>query len=98
MLRLDSPRFYNIFVPLEGEPISASMLNKSIETAQKRIEQRNYTIRKHTLEYDDVMNKQRQEIYTFRNDLLHTEDPSLIAVEVLEYVCTREPSAISQPV
>ena len=50
------------FRPPEGEPISARMLNKSIETAQKRVEQRNYTMRKHTLEYDDVMNKQRQEI------------------------------------
>ncbi len=64
LLRLfASPRLTSIlqkFRPPEGEPISASMLNKSIETAQKRIEQRNYTIRKHTLEYDDVMNKQRQ--------------------------------------
>jgi preprotein translocase subunit SecA len=94
LLRLfASPRLTSIlqrFRPPEGEPISASMLNKSIETAQKRIEQRNYTIRKHTLEYDDVMNKQRQEIYTFRNDLLHAEDTSQIAVDVLESVCARE--------
>lgn len=90
LLRLfASPRLTAIiqrFRPPEGEPISASMLNKSIETAQKRIEQRNYTIRKHTLEYDDVMNKQRQEIYAFRNDLLHVEDPTPIAIEVLEKV------------
>jgi preprotein translocase subunit SecA len=43
----------------KDEPISAKVLNKSIETAQKRVEQRNYQMRKHTLEYDDVMNKQR---------------------------------------
>lgn len=91
LLRLfASPRLTAIlqrFRPPEGEPISASMLNKSIETAQKRIEQRNATIRKHTLEYDDVMNKQRQEIYAFRNELLHVEDPTDIAVDILERVC-----------
>lgn len=93
LLRLfASPRLTAViqrFRPPEGEPISASMLNKSIETAQKRIEQRNYTIRKHTLEYDDVMNKQRQEIYAFRNDLLHIEDPTPIAIEVLERVAAK---------
>lgn len=92
LLRLfASPRMTAIlqkFRPPEGEPISAGMLNKSIETAQKRIEQRNYVIRKHTLEYDDVMNKQRQEIYGFRNDVLHEEDIETLAVELLESVCT----------
>jgi len=77
------------FRPPEGEPISASILNKSIETAQKRIEQRNYMIRKHTLEYDDVMNKQRQEIYSFRNDLIHTDNTIAIAEEVLDTLCMR---------
>jgi preprotein translocase subunit SecA len=71
------------FRPPEGEPISAPILNRSIETAQKRIEQRNYTIRKHTLEYDDVMNKQRQEIYAFRGELLAAEKPIDLAREVL---------------
>ncbi|MES2273699.1 MAG: preprotein translocase subunit SecA [Chlamydiota bacterium] len=74
------------FRPPEGEPISAKVLNKSIETAQKRVEQRNYTMRKHTLEYDDVMNKQRQEVYSFRNDLLTAEQPIQIAEELLEAV------------
>lgn len=91
LLRLfASPRLTSIlqkFRPPEGEPISASMLNKSIETAQKRIEQRNAAIRKHTLEYDDVMNKQRQEIYTFRNDILHTNDIEGLAINLLESVC-----------
>jgi preprotein translocase subunit SecA len=84
-----SPRitaFLQRFRPPEGEPITAKVLNKSIETAQKRVEQRNYQIRKHTLEYDDVMNKQRAEIYTFRNDVLKTEDPLVIAQEVIESV------------
>lgn len=74
------------FRPPEGEPISAGILNKSIETAQKRIEQRNSTIRKHTLEYDDVMNKQRQEIYNFRGEVLHTKDPVSLAKELVETV------------
>jgi len=88
LLRLfSSPRMTALlqrFRPPEGEPISAGMLNRSIETAQKRVEQRNYTIRKHTLEYDDVMNKQRQEIYAFRNELLETEDPIALAHEILD--------------
>lgn len=91
LLRLfASPRMTAIiqrFRPPEGEPISAGILNKSIETAQKRIEQRNYVIRKHTLEYDDVMNKQRKEIYAFRNDVLHSEDIEPVAVDLLESVC-----------
>lgn len=91
LLRLfASPRLTSVlqrFRPPEGEPISASMLNKSIETAQKRIEQRNAAIRKHTLEYDDVMNKQRQEIYAFRNDVLHTKDIEGLAIHLLESVC-----------
>jgi preprotein translocase subunit SecA len=74
--------------PPEGEAISAPILNRSIETAQKRIEQRNFSIRKHTLEYDDVMNKQRQEIYTFRNSVLHDEDIfSLIFFDILHPLC-----------
>ncbi len=85
-----SPRitkFLQRFRPPEGEPITAPVLNKSIETAQKRVEQRNYQMRKHTLEYDDVMNKQRGEIYAFRNDILHHADSILIAKDVLKNVC-----------
>lgn len=85
-----SPRitaFLQRFRPPEGEPISAKVLNKSIETAQKRVEQRNYTMRKHTLEYDDVMNKQRKEVYSFRNEVLHTKDCLPLAEEILRDVC-----------
>lgn len=93
LLRLfASPRLTSIlqrFRPPENEPISAGILNKSIETAQKRVEQRNYVIRKHTLEYDDVMNKQRQEVYAFRNDVLRVDDIEPLAVELLETVCSQ---------
>ena len=85
-----SPRitlFLQRFRPPEGEAISAKVLNKSIETAQKRVEQRNYTMRKHTLEYDDVMNKQRAEIYAFRNEVLRTEETLELAKEILEELC-----------
>jgi preprotein translocase subunit SecA len=87
-----SPRMTSLlqrFRPPEGEPISANMLNKSIETAQKRVEQRNYSIRKHTLEYDDVMNKQRKEVYAFRNDLLRTDTPLTIAEDLIHAVVTK---------
>ncbi len=78
--------FLQKFRPPEGEPIAAPILNRSIETAQKRIEQRNFSMRKHTLEYDDVMNKQRQEVYNFRNEVLFHENPLKVACQVLEDV------------
>lgn len=86
-----SPKLTSVlqrFRPPEGEPISAGILNKSIETAQKRVEQRNYVIRKHTLEYDDVMNRQRQEVYAFRNEILHRADILELAKEVLRHTCS----------
>ena len=58
----------------EGEPIQAGLLNRSIETAQRKVEQRNFSIRKRTLEYDDVMNRQREVIYGFRSDALSSEN------------------------
>lgn len=82
------------FRPPEGEAISAKILNQSIETAQKRVEQRNYTIRKHTLEYDDVMNKQRKEVYEFRNDLLSTSNVIEFAEDLLRAVCAQLASPI----
>ena len=75
--------------PPEGEPISAGVLNKSIETAQKRVEQRNYIMRKHTLEYDDIMNKHRQEIYSFRNDVIRSDDIIIVAIDLLEFLCCK---------
>ncbi len=53
-----------------GEPIEHSMVSKVIETAQKRVEERNFEIRKHLLEYDDVLNEQRNFIYGQRDDIL----------------------------
>jgi len=54
----------------EGEPIEANMVSKAIERAQRQVEGRNFEVRKHLLEYDDVMNKQREAIYKLRRDIL----------------------------
>ena len=59
----------------EGEVLEHPWLNRSIETAQRRVEQQNFMMRKRTLEYDDVMNAQRSEIYGFRSEVLIAEDP-----------------------
>jgi preprotein translocase subunit SecA len=54
----------------EGTPIEHGMVTKAIERAQKQVEAQNFSIRKHLLEYDDVMNKQRESIYTLRKEIL----------------------------
>jgi preprotein translocase subunit SecA len=58
----------------EGEPIEHAMITKNIERAQKRVEEQNFTIRKRVLEYDDVMNRQRQIVYQLRNQILHNDN------------------------
>ncbi|NLK17294.1 MAG: preprotein translocase subunit SecA [Clostridiales bacterium] len=65
---------FNMMNISEDERISAGMVSKSIENAQKRVEGRNFSIRKHVLEYDDVMNTQRAIIYAERNKVLNNED------------------------
>jgi len=68
----------------EGQELEHPWLNRSVETAQKRVEQRNYLMRKRVLEYDDVMNQQREVVYTFRNEVLESPDPRLLLNEVVE--------------
>jgi preprotein translocase subunit SecA len=58
------------------EPIEAGMLSKQIEKAQKKVEEQHYLMRKHTLEYDDVLNQQREVIYTYRDEILEGRDMS----------------------
>jgi preprotein translocase subunit SecA len=60
----------------EGEPIEAGIVSRSIESAQRKVEARNFDIRKQLLEYDDVANDQRKVIYTQRNELLEAVDIS----------------------
>jgi preprotein translocase subunit SecA len=66
----------------EGVPIEHGMVTKAIERAQKQVEAQNFSVRKHLLEYDDVMNKQRESVYALRRELLegqihYTEDEVL---------------------
>jgi preprotein translocase subunit SecA len=68
----------------EGEALEHSWLNRSVETAQKRVEQRNYTGRKRVLDFDDVMNKQREVVYGYRNEVLSTETPRDLVNEIIE--------------
>ncbi|MEY3847961.1 MAG: hypothetical protein RL615_951, partial [Pseudomonadota bacterium] len=58
----------------EGEPIEASMVTRSIESAQRKVEARNFDIRKQLLQYDDVANDQRKEVYRLRNEVLESKD------------------------
>src|SRR5258707_9012653 len=74
----------------EGVPIEHKMVTKAIERAQKQVEAQNFSVRKHLLEYDDVMNKQRESIYSLRRELLEgqihiTDDET---VESREYLLT----------
>jgi preprotein translocase subunit SecA len=68
----------------EGQELEHPWLNKSVETAQKRVEQRNYLARKRTLDFDDVMNNQREVVYTWRNDTIDSEEPRKLVYEVIE--------------
>jgi preprotein translocase subunit SecA len=60
----------------EGEPIEHPLVSRSLESAQRKVEARNFDIRKQLLEYDDVANDQRKVIYAQRNELLETDDIS----------------------
>ncbi len=70
----------------EGEELEHKWLNKSIETAQRRVEEHNFSIRKRTLEYDDVMNKQREVLYGFRNDIIQGDNPREAIFDIMEEV------------
>src|SRR4029077_12388245 len=69
----------------EGVPIEHGMVSKAIERAQKQVEAQNFSTRKHLLEYDDVMNKQRETVYSLRRELLEGK----ITVDEEEAVDTR---------
>ena len=70
----------------EGQELEHPLLNRSIEQAQKRVEGHNYQMRKRTLEYDDVMNKQREVLYGFRNEIIHGDDVRDRLLDVMEEV------------
>lgn len=68
----------------EDEELTHPLLNRSIESAQKKVEQHNYSIRKRLLQYDDVLNKQREIIYSLRNEALWSDDPLSLAFDLIE--------------
>jgi preprotein translocase subunit SecA len=69
------------FKVAEGEAISHPWLNRAVETAQKRVEQRNYEIRKNLLKYDDVVNDQRKAVFEQRQEFMDSEDLSELTAE-----------------
>jgi preprotein translocase subunit SecA len=68
----------------DGVPLENRLVSRAIENAQKQIEGQNFSIRKHLLEYDDVMNKQRQHIYSLRRDILFGKDFKDYILELIE--------------
>ena len=68
----------------EGVPIEHKMVTKAIERAQKQVEAQNFSIRKHLLEYDDVMNKQRETIYRMRREIIEGKDMKEYILELIE--------------
>ena len=68
----------------EDEPIEHSMISRAIENAQRKVEGHNFDIRKHLLEYDDVMNKQREVIYQQRRDVLEGKDVTQVVEDMIE--------------
>jgi preprotein translocase subunit SecA len=84
-----SERISNIMARLgieEGEVLEHPWLNKSLETAQRKVEEQNFSMRKRTLEYDDVMNKQREVIYDLRRTVLLSENPREQLFDIIQTV------------
>jgi preprotein translocase subunit SecA len=71
------------------EPIEAKMLSKQIENAQRKVEEQNYLIRKRVLEYDDVMNQQREIVYRYRDEVLEGRNMGPVAKEQIAEVISR---------
>ena len=69
-----------------GQPIEHNMVSKAVANAQKKVEAHNFDIRKHLLEYDDVMNKQREVIYALRKDIISGENQKELLMEMSEEV------------
>ena len=70
----------------DGEALEHRWLNRSVETAQKRVEQLHYRRRKYVLDFDDVMNLQREIVYGYRNEVLATEVPRRLVMDLIEEV------------
>ena len=80
----------------EGEQLEHPLLNRSLETAQRRVEEHNFSIRKRTLEFDDVMNKQREVLYGFRNEVINGDDTRHVIFEIIDEVVGLQVEAFCQ--
>jgi preprotein translocase subunit SecA len=77
----------------EGDVLEHPLLNRSIESAQKKVEASNYSVRRRLLQYDDVLNKQREIIYNMRNQVLAAEDVRTLLFSLIEDEITAQLSA-----
>src|SRR4030043_424126 len=93
LLRLfGSERIYKVMEKFnfpDDIPIQHPMINRAIENAQRQVEGRNFEIRKHVLEYDDVMNKQREVIYARRKKILEEENLKPVILDIIKDVTTK---------
>ncbi|MHB9009259.1 MAG: preprotein translocase subunit SecA, partial [Limisphaerales bacterium] len=81
----------------EGQELTHPFLNRSIQQAQKRVEQHYFQIRKRTLEYDDVMNKQRGIVYGFRDEIIHSTDVRDRLMDIMEEVVVEKVRSLTAP-
>lgn len=79
----------------EGEPIEHRLISRAIENAQRKVEGHNFDIRKHLLEYDDVMNQQREVIYQIRRDILKGERLEEFVVDIISDISDELASRVS---
>src|SRR5690606_325572 len=81
----------------DGQELEHPWLNKSIENAQKKVETRNYTWRKRVLDYDNVMNQQREVVYGYRNEVLESSNPHDLVIEALNEAVPTKLAELTAP-
>jgi preprotein translocase subunit SecA len=74
----------------DGQPIEHAMVSKAVANAQKKVEAHNFDIRKHLLEYDDVMNRQREVLYALRREIINTDNAKEILLDMADEVLDDE--------
>ena len=90
-------KVYNTLGADENMPIESKMISNAVENAQKKVESRNFTIRKNVLKYDDVMNAQREIIYKQRREVLDGENIHDSIINMIEFVAESLPGVYVEP-
>ena len=80
----------------DGQPIEHAMVSKAVANAQKKVEAHNFDIRKHLLEYDDVMNRQREVLYTLRREVINTDNAKELLLDMADEVVDDTLAEIAQ--